>query len=165
MDVFDQVLHLPYAYVLLPLLTFVAIAGSCCWALRPGYQAKAESADTETQAVNAPKPKEKLPPNQRAASRRQGNPLAVFVATPEGKKTPSTGSVLDRSLGGLRLAVFQEVEVGTVLSVRPVEAEKMVPWVDIRVRSCKVSQEMPGLFEVGCEYVKSPPYSIQLLFG
>jgi hypothetical protein len=37
--------------------------------------------------------------------------------------------------------------------------------VDLEVRSCKASQELPGQFEVGCQYVKSPPYSIQLLFG
>jgi hypothetical protein len=63
------------------------------------------------------------------------------------------------------LALYHEVEVGAVLSIRPVHAENMVPWVDVEVRSCKVSLEIPGSFEVGCQYVKSPPYSIQLLFG
>ena len=79
--------------------------------------------------------------------------------------TPEVGSVIDRSMGGMRLALFGEVESGTVLSIRPVNADEMVPWVDIEIRSCKTSTEMPGLFEVGCQYVKSPPYSIQLLFG
>ena len=44
-------------------------------------------------------------------------------------------------------------------------AEEMVPWVEIEVRSCRASKEFPGQFEAGCQYVKSPPYSIQLLFG
>jgi hypothetical protein len=151
----------------LPVLVFLTIAGGFCWALRPGVHAAGDEMADETESEPAAASfllKEK-PTNQRAASRRVGNPIEVYVAAPEGKKNPSTGSVLDRSLGGLRLAVYQETPVGLVLSVRPVEAESMVPWVDIQVRSCKVSQEMPGLYEVGCEYVKSPPYSIQLLFG
>jgi len=165
MDVLDQLLHLPYAYALFPVLVFLAIAGGSCWVLRPGYQAAPEGVEADTPEGNPLILSMEKPKNQRVTSRRQGNPVEVYVAPPEGKKSPSTGSVLDRSLGGLRLALFQQVEVGTVLAVRPVESQDMVPWVDIQVRSCKPSTEMPGQFEIGCEYVKSPPYSIQLLFG
>jgi hypothetical protein len=97
--------------------------------------------------------------------RRQGNPIAVHVGAPEDKKNLQVGSVLDRSMGGMRLALFQQVEVGTVLSVKPTNAQDIVPWVDLEVRSCRPSTEMPDQFEIGCQYVKSPPYSIQLLFG
>ncbi len=98
--------------------------------------------------------------------RRQGNPVEVHVAFPvDQKKEPQFGSVLDRSMGGMRLAMFHEVEVGTVVSVRPIHVDDIVPWVELEIRSCRLSEEMPGRYEVGCQYVKSPPYSIQLLFG
>ena len=80
------------------------------------------------------------------------------------KSNPSIGSVIDRSVGGMRLALFYEVDVGTVLSIKPLRCDDIVPWVELEVRSCRPSVEMPGHFDVGCQYVKSPPYSIQLLF-
>jgi hypothetical protein len=52
-----------------------------------------------------------------------------------------------------------------VIAVHPVHADALVPWVELEVRSCRPSVEIPGQFEIGCQYVKSPPYSIQLLFG
>ena len=65
----------------------------------------------------------------------------------------------------MRLALFYPVTDGTILSIRPVNADEIVPWIDLEVRSCRASDEMPGHFEIGCQYVKSPPYSLQLLFG
>jgi hypothetical protein len=105
------------------------------------------------------------PKDQRFAFRRNGNPVEVYIATAAEKSEPAIGSVLDRSVGGLRLALYQPVQVGAVLSVRPTHAEEIVPWIELEIRSCRPSPEMPDQFEVGCQYVKSPPYSIQLLFG
>jgi hypothetical protein len=157
----DSILHLPYAFIWLPGLVFLAIVGGVYWFTRPAQQlAPVEEAETVVPITIASKPKD-----LRGASRRQGNTVEVHVARPEQKEDPDVGSVLDRSMGGMRLALFSEVEAGTVLAIRPVHADAMVPWVEIEIRSCKVSKEIPGQFEVGCQYVKSPPYSIQLLFG
>ena len=161
MGLFEQILHLPYAYAWMPGLVFLAIAGGVYWFLRPAPQLAPEAVAQQAPSVMiAPKPKD-----QRGAARRHGNTVEVYLATSESKKDPNIGSVLDRSMGRMRLALYHEVEAGTVLAIRPVRADEMVPWVEIEVRSCKVSAEMPGQFEVGCQYVKSPPYSIQLLFG
>jgi hypothetical protein len=165
MALLDQILLLPYAYLWVPGLVFVLVGGGLCWFIRPAPPA-AEALHAQSVVVPPPAaPMPAKPKDQRTMNRRQGNPVEVFVAPPESKATPGTGSVLDRSMGGMRLALFNEVEIGTLLSIRPVHADDMVPWVDLEVRSCKVSTEMPGQFEVGCQYVKSPPYSIQLLFG
>jgi hypothetical protein len=159
--VLDQIMHLPYVVFWLPGLVFVAVAGGFYWLSRPSpVYADASAPVAAAQPLAAATLK-----NQRESSRRQGNTIEVHVAEPADKKNPGIGKVLDRSMGGVRLALFHEAEVGVVLSIRPVHAENMVPWVDVEVRSCKVSQEIPGHFEVGCQYVKSPPYSIQLLFG
>jgi len=159
--VVEQIAQLPYVVFWLPGLVFVAVAGGLYWLSRPSpVYADASALVTAPQPLVAPKPKD-----QRESLRRLGNTVEVHVAAPDNKKNPGLGNVLDRSTGGLRLALYQEFGVGVVLSIRPVHAQDMVPWVDIEVRYCKVSQEIPGCFEVGCQYVKSPPYSIQLLFG
>jgi hypothetical protein len=157
----QPILHLPYAYLWLPGLAFIVVAGGFYWFSRPARV----HADVPADAAPVKPSIAKKPPDQRESSRRQGNTVEVHVAPPDNKTDPGVASVLDRSMGGMRLALYHEIEAGTVLSIRPTHADEMVPWVDIEVRSCKPSTEMPGRFEVGCQYVKSPPYSIQLLFG
>jgi hypothetical protein len=157
----QQILHTPYAYLWLPGLAFVAVAGGIYWLSRPTPAVAEGPAEAAAkQPLLASKPKD-----QRESSRRQGNTVEVHVAPPDNKADPGVGSVLDRSMGGMRLALYHAIEAGTVLSIRPTHADDIVPWIDIEVRSCKPSTEMPGRFEIGCQYVKSPPYSIQLLFG
>jgi hypothetical protein len=161
-EIVNQVLALPLAYVWLPGLVFIMVVGGVFWVSRPGTDNAVDSSVKQAAltAVGTEKPKD-----QRGTFRRQGNPVEVYVATPETKEQPAIGSVLDRSMGGMRLAIFRAVEVGSVISIRPVSADSIVPWVDLEIRSCGPSTEIPGQFEVGCQYVKSPPYSIQLLFG
>jgi hypothetical protein len=154
----EPILQLPFAYILLPGAVFFMVAGVLYWMTRPApVMAKVPAA---AQPVAAQKPKD-----QRGMHRRQGNPVEVHVAFTTDKTERQIGSVLDRSMGGMRLALFHAVEVGAVLSVRPTHADDIVPWVELEIRSCRPSVEMPDQFEVGCQYVKSPPYSIQLLFG
>lgn len=163
MGIVDQVLRLPYAYFWLPTLAFIAVVGFVYRFTRAHRYAQAEAGEPGMPVV--PITLSLKPKDLRGASRRQGNTVEVHVARPEDKDNPELGSVLDRSMGGMRLALYNEIEAGAVLAIRPVNADAMVPWVEVEVRSCKVSQEIPGQFEVGCQYVKSPPYSIQLLFG
>ena len=102
------------------------------------------------------------PTDQRRAYRRAGNPVEVYYATPENKETPRIGWVYDRSVGGLGLVTAEEFPDDTELAVRPTNAPEIVPWVDVLVRSCR---ETPEGFELGCKFVKTPPWSILLMFG
>jgi hypothetical protein len=99
---------------------------------------------------------------QRRALRRGGNPIEVLITTAKSKHTPIHGWVLDRSVGGLCLSVGQEIQVGAQLDVLPVNAPPMTPWVEIEVRSCRPG---PEGFQVGCQFVKSPPWGVLLQFG
>jgi hypothetical protein len=99
---------------------------------------------------------------KRAAYRRKGNPTEVLVSDAEATLEPVRGWVLDRSVGGLCLLLHEEVAAGTVLSVRPRQAPPGTPWVCVEVRNCK--QDRTG-YEVRCEFVRTPPFSVQLLFG
>jgi hypothetical protein len=164
--VLEQILLLPLAYIWLPGLSFLVVVGTVYWLVKPPMPRIVEPPAIDVQSDHATVgEKEKKGKEQRNMHRRQGNPVEVHIAPPDDKTKPEVGSVMDRSVGGLRLAVFHELAIGTVIAVHPVHADAIVPWVDLEVRSCKPSTEMPGQFEVGCQYVKSPPYSIQLLFG
>lgn len=160
MNYLELVFNLPYAVFWLPISVFLVVVGPMYFLTRPKPSLVAAGPVEEAEAVRTVKSGE-----QRTAFRRAGNPVQVYVAAPGDKANPETGCVLDRSVGGMRLAVYHEVEPGTILSIRPLRADTIVPWIDLEVRSCRISADMTGQFEVGCQYVKSPPYSLQLIFG
>ena len=102
------------------------------------------------------------PTEQRKAFRRTGNPVDVHYALPDNKKQTNLGWVFDRSVGGLGLVTAENFASGTVLAVRPVRSGEATPWVEVTVRS---SRPADGGFELGCQFVKTPPWSVLLLFG
>lgn len=99
---------------------------------------------------------------KRASVRRKGNPVKILISDAEGQAKPHEGCVIDRSIGGLGMMVEEPVEVGTILSVRAVNAPASVPWVQIEVRNCRKGAEA---WEIGCQFVRTPPWSVLLLFG
>jgi hypothetical protein len=99
---------------------------------------------------------------RRASIRRRGKLVNVLISDAEGRASPFQGSVLDRSLNGLRLEVDRPVEISTVLSVRVAEISPAMPWVQVQVRRCDFHD---GRWELGCQFVRTPPYSHLLLFG
>ncbi|OAI50904.1 hypothetical protein AYO44_17430 [Planctomycetaceae bacterium SCGC AG-212-F19] len=100
--------------------------------------------------------------DRRQALRRGGNPVAVFLTDAEAESKPVQAYVLDRSTGGICLTVPEAVQAGTVLSVRAVNAPPATPWVKVEVRNCRgVGDE----FELGCRFLKTPPWNVLLLFG
>ena len=70
--------------------------------------------------------------------------------------------VLDRSVGGLRLAAEEDVAAGTRLVVLPANAPELTPWIEIEVRGSNLVDDS---WELRCQFVKTPQWSILLLFG
>lgn len=99
---------------------------------------------------------------KRRSIRRKGSPVTVLVSDAKAEAAPVRGSVLDRSHGGLRLGVAESVQPGTILSIRVAHAADIVPWVQLEVRTCTRGD---AGWELGCQYVKAPPSSVQWLFG
>jgi hypothetical protein len=99
---------------------------------------------------------------RRVALRRRGNPKEIMVSDAEVKEAPFQAWVVDRSTGGLCLSLGEEIPVGKVLSVRALNAPDTIPWVQIEVRSCR--HEDDG-WEAGCQFLKTPSWSVMLLFG
>lgn len=99
---------------------------------------------------------------QRRSLRRGGNPVVVVYARPNNTNNPSRGLVLDRSVGGLRLGIEEEIAPGTRLLVLPASATTQTPWIEVDVCGCKPVDDS---WELHCQFVKTPQWSILLMFG
>jgi hypothetical protein len=100
--------------------------------------------------------------DRRGAIRREGTVVRIMVAAPVFRNGLGEGFVLDRSTGGLRIAVTTPLEPGLIVQVRAANAPETIGFVGVHVRSCRKSGEF---FEVGCEFEKTPPWNVLLLFG
>ncbi len=112
--------------------------------------------DTPTNSVPEP-----AASDRRRRPRRGGNPAPVYVHGLDGERL-LPGHVLDRSVGGLRLAVPKPVPVGAVLRVRAWHAPEDAPWAAAQVRWI---QESVGRWELGCAFTEALPLRTLLLFG
>jgi hypothetical protein len=99
---------------------------------------------------------------RRLAVRREGSLVAVLITVGDGQGPPTEGLVSDRSVGGLCLRLHGPVVPGTLLNVRPRSAPTMVPWTQVEVRSCR---QQGDVWEAGCQFVRTPPWSILIQFG
>ena len=101
--------------------------------------------------------------DRRTSTRREGgNPVKVVLASPAFKSGTLIGYVMDRSTGGLRMVSATGMPVGGSVQVRAAHAPEETPWVTVIVRSCKPSGKG---YEMGCEFDKTPPWNVLLLFG
>lgn len=99
---------------------------------------------------------------RRAALRRRGNAIGIHIAEEDSTIRPRAAWVIDRSSHGLCLATGRAYPEGTPLSVRATHAPESTPWVQVLVRNCRQSGKD---WELGCQFVQSPPWSVLLLFG
>jgi hypothetical protein len=100
--------------------------------------------------------------DQRRAARRAGNPIEVFYTRLGNQSAAKRALVLDRSLGGLRLCTDEEIGPGMGLNILPVNASTLIPWVEVEVRECRPVDDS---WELHCRFIKTPPWSVLLLFG
>ena len=98
----------------------------------------------------------------RAANRRGGNAVAVFIADPQKTEEPQRGWVVDRSAGGLCVALDNPVDSGSNLRIRVCNAAVTVPWAEVEVKSCRKDGNQ---WEAGCQFVVTPSYNVLMLFG
>jgi hypothetical protein len=158
-------LKLPYAEIWLPLAVGMCAGGLCIVMYRTFGKRPALAAPP----VPSPKKEQEFDPfvqgsatEQRKAHRRGGNPVEVLLA-PEQSTTPAwRGWVIDRSVGGLCLGVFDEFEEGFLLRAVPTNAATIAPWTELEVRSCRSTKDG---YEIGCRFIRQPPWSVLLMFG
>lgn len=129
--------------------------------LDPNKLVKAAAAASPEQAANW-EPAGQSYADRRGAVRREGQLVRVVLAAGAFRNGACDGYVIDRSTGGLKIASPAAVAPGTTMQVRAVGAPEGVDFVTVIVRSCRKTDEH---FEIGCEFEKTPPWSVLLLFG
>lgn len=100
--------------------------------------------------------------DRRGSTRREGSPVKVILSSPVFQDGVASGYVIDRSTGGLRIALRTGFAVGGTMMVRAIHAPDTIPWVTVIVRSCQVNGKY---YELGCAFDKTPPWNVLLLFG
>jgi hypothetical protein len=112
---------------------------------------------------------EALPPlarhdERRRSIRRGGLPTPILIVDAKGgRRAKATEAyVLDRSTGGLRLALERGFPVGTAMLAKPGNAPDGFAWVKLVVRNCK---ETGDYFELGCQFETDLELSRLLMFG
>jgi len=158
-------LNLPYSEYWLPLVIgmgvgFLTIMVLRSVAFKPGAYVPRDSQKKEGKDFDPFM--EGSRSDQRRSFRRGGSTIQVYFAPPDRKDMPNEAWVVDRSMGGVCLGCNVEVPVGTTICLLPFNAPPLTPWVDVEVRSCRIVDEQ---VELGCQFVKVPPWSILLLFG
>ena len=114
------------------------------------------------QPSSLPPASEEPNPQDRREAPRTRRQVRVQVTDANAKNPPVSAWVSDCSLGGLCLSVKEETPVGTVLSVRPASAPPGVPWIQIEVKS---QRPFESIWELGCQFVRTPSYSVLLMFS
>jgi hypothetical protein len=101
---------------------------------------------------------------RRRAIRRGGLPSPILILDPKSSRRAKTveAYVLDRSTGGLRLALERPVNVGSTMLAKPSNAPEGFDWARIVIRNCR---EVGDYFEVGCQFETELDLSRLLMFG
>lgn len=107
-------------------------------------------------------PPEQSYADRRGAVRREGAAVRVVLSSPTLRNGVNEGFVLDRSTGGLRIAITTALAPGSTVQVRAENAPDTIGFVTVIVRSCRKAGDH---FELGCEFDKTPPWNVLLLFG
>jgi hypothetical protein len=100
--------------------------------------------------------------DQRFSARRNAGSVAVHVANVDTSEPPVQGSVIDRSMGGLGLLLPKTLAEGAHVRIRACEANVTTPWVEVEVKSCRKQGKN---WQIGCKFVKTPPYNVLLTFA
>jgi hypothetical protein len=107
-------------------------------------------------------PPEQSYADRRGAIRRDGPPVRVLLSSPSFRNGVNDGFVVDRSTGGLRIVMPAAMAPGSTVQVRAVNAPDTIGFVTVIVRSCRKEDDH---YVVGCEFERTPPWNVLLLFG
>ncbi len=99
---------------------------------------------------------------RRKSVRLSGHRIPVWISLNDAKKDPLEGCVINRSQGGLRLALAQALPIGTMVQVRAMTVPAEMPWVQVEIKNCREKDEN---WELGCQFITDPPPDVLASFG
>lgn len=104
----------------------------------------------------------RFPYERRKAARRRGEAVHLTIATDtDPPEEIGEALVLDRSMGGLGLAVETPLEIGARLRARP-RASSDLPWSRLEVKSCHPEQKY---WKLSCRFVQLPDWNVIRALG
>ena len=116
---------------------------------------------TEEKALDWAPPEQSYA-DRRESVRRDGVPIRVVLSSAAFRNGVNDGFVVDRSTGGLKILMRTAMAPGGTVQVRAANAPDTIGFVTAIVRSCRAEGDH---FIVGCEFEKTPPWNVLLLFG
>jgi hypothetical protein len=102
------------------------------------------------------------PLEKRGSARRRGSLVEVLVTDAGQVARPVRGWIHDRSMGGVCLMLDRSLTLSTVLNLRAANAPLSTPWVQVTVRNWR---SWEGDWMHGCQFIKTPQWSVLLTFG
>lgn len=115
----------------------------------------------EEKALNWAPPEQSYA-DRRESVRRDGVPIRVLLSSTAFRNGVNDGFVVDRSTGGLKIVIRTAMAPGGTVQVRAANAPDTVGFVTTIIRSCRPEGDH---FIIGCEFEKTPPWNVLLLFG
>ena len=141
-----------------------AVAGVRAWLVEWFHgvmHCRAEEVEPGSRPDETPDPNADSGEERRASARRTGRAVRVFLTDAGANTKLVDGWVLDRSLGGICLSLYEAVQVGEVLRLMPENAPAGTPWVEVEVRSVRLDG---GRHELHCQFLQNLPYAVLVLF-
>lgn len=101
--------------------------------------------------------RQRFPYERRRAARRKGETIRAALASDTDPPEPlGSALVLDRSMGGLGLAVTEPVDIGTRVRLRP-GPDDSFPWTRLEVRSCSREERY---WKLSCRFLELPEWTV-----
>jgi hypothetical protein len=91
-----------------------------------------------------------------------GKPVSVLISDGSVSEEPLSGWVLDRPPGGLKILVDDDIQVGSVIGVRPNREHPDAQWISVSVKSVRPERQS---FVLTCQFVERPPWTALALFN
>jgi hypothetical protein len=102
-------------------------------------------------------------PDLPADGRIGGKPVSVLISDGSISAEPLSGWVIDRPSGGLKILIDDEIQIGTVINVRPSREHPEAEWISVSVK--QVTPERQS-FIMSCQFVGRPAWkALALLNG
>lgn len=91
-----------------------------------------------------------------------GKPVSVMISDGTASSDPLSGWVIDRPSGGFKILVDDDLQIGSVIGVKPNVSSPNAQWVNVSVKSKRPERQS---WIISCTFVERPPWAALALFN
>lgn len=100
--------------------------------------------------------------DRRTAARRDGRPVPVQIMEEDEVTEIGVGHMMDRSHTGICFVTHFPIVSGKKVNIRPHQTGGKHAYLLVEVKHC---HHVGAVWEVGCKFVKQPPWSLMMDLG